>query len=418
MPPTISLAMIARDRARELSRCLECVRPHVDEIVVVDAGGSEDDTREVARRFGAKVIDFGLSTHPEAFYLDTEERFAPYKIPGPFTGRHALADFSAPRNLSFEHCTKDWILWLDSDDIVRNPEKFRWIAQKLEEKKLPMGFLAYEYDHDELGRCILRQVRERFIKRDEFVKGNVKWVQPIHEHLQGLSKGLLFEEVVVIHQSPVQTKNLTKVAGLNIQTHHRDRVRYRNIKNLLVEKERATAAGEKLHWRLQYYLGTEMRTIDPDAAIGYLSAYIKDTTWDEERAQARFYIGQIREMQMRHEEAWDHFAAAALDFPTNPAPWFGLARVALIRGEWDKIITYTEKGFAQVTDTIATKPSLVLNPLEWQYRAHLAYSRALIEKGRLDEAEKSCKQGLVHQPSCQFLNEHLRMIEAARKEAA
>lgn len=418
MPPTISLAMIARDRARELSRCLKCVRPHVDEIVVVDAGGSEDDTVKVALEAGAKVIQFNPSTHPEAFYLDTEERFAPYKIPGPFTGRHALANFSAPRNLSFEHCTKDWILWLDSDDIVRTPEKIRWIVEKLEEKKLPMGFLAYEYDHDEQGRCILRQVRERFIKREEFARGNVKWIQPIHEHLSGLTKGLLFEETVVIHQSPIETKNLENVAGLNIQTHHRDRVRYRNVKNLLVEKERAEAAGEKLHWRMRYYLGTEMRTIDPDAAIEHLTSYIKETTWDEERAQARYYIGQIREMQMRHEEAWDFFAGAAFDFPTNPASWFGLARIALIRGEWDKIITYSEKGFAQVTDTIATKPSLVLNPLEWQYRAHLAYSRALIEIGRLDDAEASCKQGLKHQPGCQFLVEHLRMIEQRRKDAA
>lgn len=410
--------MIARDRGRELARCLECVRPHVDEIVVVDAGGSEDDTVDVARRFGAKVIEFNPTTHPEAFYLDTEERFAKHNVPGPFTGRHALADFSAPRNLSFEHCTSDWILWLDSDDIVRNPEKIRWIVDMLEDKKLPMGFLAYEYDHDEQGRCILRQVRERFIKREAFVTGTVKWVQPIHEHLQGLKKGLLFEEVVVVHQSPVETKNLTQVAGLNIQTHHRDRVRFRNIKNLLVEKERTEATGEDLHWRLHYYLGTEMRTINPDVAIEHLSSYIKLTTWDEERAQARYYIGQIREMQMRHEEAWDHFAAAALDFPTNPAPWFALARVCLIRGEWKKIIELTEKGFEQVTSKIATKPSLVLNPLEWQYRAHLAYSRALIEEGRLDEAEESCNKGLVHQPDCQFLNEHMRMIEARRKDAA
>lgn len=418
MPPTISLAMIARDRAVELARCLECLRPHVDEIVVVDAGGSEDDTREVAKRFGAKVIEFNPSTNPEAFYLDEEERFAKHGVPGPFTGRHALGDFSAPRNLSFSHCTGDWILWLDSDDTIRNVEKLRWIVQKLEEQKASSGFLAYEYDHDEEGRCIIRQVRERFIRRSEFESGNVKWIQPIHEHIEGLHKGLLFEEVVVVHQSPVESKSLTEVAGLHIQTNHRDRIKFRNVKNLLVEKERVEALGEKLHWRLYYYLGTEIRTINPDAAIEYFEKYIGLAQWEEERAQARYYIGQIREMQLRHEDAWNWFAGCAIDFPSNPAAWFALARIAFVRGEWAKVIQLTEQGFAQVSDKIATKPSLILNPLEWLYKAHLPYSRALIETGKIDEAEASCRKGLEQNPTCMFLLEHLKMIETERKAAA
>lgn len=418
MPPTISLAMIARDRASELRRCLECVRPYVDEIVVVDAGGSEDDTIKVALEAGAKVFEFNWKTNPEAFYLDTEERFSKYGIPSPFTNRYALADFSAPRNLSFQQCTKDWILWLDSDDIVRNPEQIRWIVEKLESEKANCGFLAYEYDHDEEGRCVLRQTRERFIKRDEITSGRAKWIQPIHEHMDGLKKGLMFEQVVVVHQSPVESKQVTRVAGLNIEASHRDRIRFRNLKNLLVEKERCEAAGEELANRMHYYIGTESRTIDPEGSIESFLKYIDGSSWDEERSQSYFYVGQIREMQQRYVEAWAYYSGAATDFPTNPASWFGLARIAFVRGEWQKVIHLTETGFAQVSDKIATKPSLVLNPLEWEYKAHLAYSRALIELGRLDDAEKSCKQGLSKEPSCAFLNEHMSMIDSRRKDAA
>lgn len=418
MPPTISLAMIARDRARELSRCLECVRPHVDEIVVVDAGGSEDDTVSVARSFGAKVLNFDPKTHPESFFLDTESRFAKYGIPGPYTEKWALADFSAPRNLSFQHCTGDWIFWLDSDDTVRNIEKLRWIVGKLEEQKASSGFLAYEYDHDEEGRCIVRQVRERIIRRSLVAEGKVKWIQPIHEHLDGLKNGLLFEQMVVIHQNKSDVKQVNQVGGLNILAHHHDRFRFRNLKNLFVEKERCEKAGIELPWRLHYYLGTEMRTVDPEKAIEHYQNYMSTAPWDEERAQARFYMAQIREMQGKHEAAWDYFAGAALDFPTNPAPWFGLARIAFIRGEYQKVIDLTERGFAQVGDKIAVKPSLVLNPLEWQYKAHLCYSRSLLEVGRLDEAETSCRKGLEHEPNCAFLKEHLTMIDALRKEAA
>lgn len=421
MPPTISLSLIARDRARELSRLLESVCEHVDEIVVVDAGGSSDGTREVARRIGAKLIDFLPEQHPESFYDDTEERFSKYNLPGPFTGSKGLADFSAPRNLSFSHCTSDVILWLDTDDTVQNPERFRWLAEQMEDKGLESIFLQYEYERDAAGHCLVRQVRERMVWRKDFESGKVRWNYPIHEHLHGLKRGGLFEDVVIVHDSTILGENVVDAIGLRIQSPQRDRIRFRNLKNLLVEKERLEAANEELPWRLAFYLGTEMRSVNPELAIRYLQDYIRRTGWDEERAQARLYIAQIREMQSKFEEAWDYFAGAATDFPSNPMPWFGLSRVALVRGEWNKVVEYSERGFAQVGDDVARKPSLVLSPFEWQYRAHLPYSRALIEIGRFEDAIKSCRTGLAIEPQCRFLREHLIMAEerlATKQEKA
>lgn len=403
--------MIARDRGKKLAECLANVRPFVDEIIVVDAGGSTDDTLDVAQRFGAKTFDFTPATHPEAFYLDTEERFAPHGIPGPFTGTFGLADFSAARNFSFSKCTGDLILWLDSDDTVRNAEKIRWMAERfLENPDADTAFLGYEYDHDEEGHCIIRQVRERLIRRTDFESGKVTWKLPIHETLDGLKKGLLFDDLIVVHDSPVLESVTINHGNLNIQTNHRDAIHFRNMKNLVVEKERAEAAGESMPWRLYYYLGTEFRSIDPERAVGYFNEYLKVGPWAEERAMARYYVGQIREMQSRHEESWDVYAGACMEFPGNPAPWFGLARLAFIKGEWNQVVDFSEKGFEQVREDIAKKPSLVLNPLEWRYRAHLPYSRALIEVGRIEDAKKSCDTGLKVNPACFYLNIHSKMI--------
>jgi len=409
--------MIARDRSKELALCLQNVRPFVDEIVVVIAGDSSDDTAQVAQSFGAKVFDFNAKTHPESFYLDTESRFSKYNIPGPFTEAQALGDFSAARNFSFGKCSGDFILWLDSDDTIRNPEKLRWVVEKLQANPdAESAFFGYEYDHDEQGNCTIRQVRERIIRRSDFDSGKVAWKQTIHEHLTGLKKGLLFEEVVVVHDSPVVQASITEHDGLRIQSNHRDQVRFRNIKNLLVEKERIDVAGETLPWRLHYYLGTEMRSINPEAAIGHFRDYLKESPWAEERAMARYYIGQIREMQQRLDDAWDVFAGACVDFDGNPSPWFGLARIAFIKGDWQQVIQFSEKGFSLVVNDVAKKPSLVLNPHEWQYRAHLPYSRALIEVGRIEEAKQSCDKGLKINPACRFLNVHLQMIASAQAE--
>ena len=50
----LALVMIVRDESRCLARCLESVRPHVDRMIVLDTG-STDDTVEIARRCGAIV---------------------------------------------------------------------------------------------------------------------------------------------------------------------------------------------------------------------------------------------------------------------------------------------------------------------------------------------------------------------------
>ncbi len=86
--PKLSLAMIVKNEARCLARCLQSVRPIVDEIIVVDTG-SNDGTAQISEEFGAKVFHFD--------WVD---------------------DFSAARNFSLEQAGGDWILVLDADEYL------------------------------------------------------------------------------------------------------------------------------------------------------------------------------------------------------------------------------------------------------------------------------------------------------------
>ena len=85
---TLSLCMIVKDEEEMLPRCLAAVAPAVDEIVIVDTGSS-DRTVEIARSFGAKVIE-----------------------------REWTGSFSDARNVSFEAATGDWIIYLDADEVL------------------------------------------------------------------------------------------------------------------------------------------------------------------------------------------------------------------------------------------------------------------------------------------------------------
>jgi tetratricopeptide (TPR) repeat protein len=84
----LSLAMIVKNEARCLARCLHSVSPVVDEIIIVDTG-STDATVRIAAEFNATVAHFDWSN-----------------------------DFSAARNFALGKTTGDWILVLDADEFA------------------------------------------------------------------------------------------------------------------------------------------------------------------------------------------------------------------------------------------------------------------------------------------------------------
>jgi glycosyltransferase involved in cell wall biosynthesis len=94
----VSLTMIVRDEQENLPRCLGSVRGIFDEVVVVDTG-SVDRTREIAREYGAKVVEFA--------WVD---------------------DFAAARNVALGDATGDYAFWLDADDVIEPDQRGRLVA--------------------------------------------------------------------------------------------------------------------------------------------------------------------------------------------------------------------------------------------------------------------------------------------------
>ena len=84
--PSVSLAVMVRDEAVRLKRCLDSARDSVDEIVVLDTG-SKDDTVVAAKSFGARVSEI--------------------EWPG---------SFSTGFNVLLDSIRTDWVLRLDSDE--------------------------------------------------------------------------------------------------------------------------------------------------------------------------------------------------------------------------------------------------------------------------------------------------------------
>ena len=145
---TISLCMIVKNEEAILDRCLSSIKGIVDEIIIVDTG-SNDNTKNIAYKYTDKVFDFEW-----------------------------VQDFSKARNFSFSKATKDYIMWLDADDVILKED-----YTKLEQLKKDMDgtvdiyMLNYNYSQDELGNCTIMQKRERILRREK----NYQWISPIHE---------------------------------------------------------------------------------------------------------------------------------------------------------------------------------------------------------------------------------------------
>lgn len=199
---TISLCMMVKNEEEVLARCLDTVKDIVDEINIVDTG-STDRTVEIAKEYTDRVFFFEW-----------------------------IGDFSAGRNEAFKHATKEYIFYLDADDVLLEEDQ-----RKLKELKETMDpsvdsvSMYYDAGTDEFGNVTLRYRRNRLVKR----ANNYVWKGACHEYLE-VYGNLINSEISVTH------KKMKNSVG-----------RILNIYRTRMER------GEEFSSRDYFYYGNELR---------------------------------------------------------------------------------------------------------------------------------------------------------------
>lgn len=154
---TLSLCMIVKDEEKTLERCLKSVITFIDEIIIVDTG-SKDKTKEIAKKFNAKIFDFEW-----------------------------VNDFAKARNFAFSKATKEYILWLDGDDFI-DRDNIKKIEKLVRHFNKEIQFVSglYILGRDGLGNVSYSLRRNRIVKREcEF-----KWIGHVHEYLEVSGNGI------------------------------------------------------------------------------------------------------------------------------------------------------------------------------------------------------------------------------------
>ncbi|MFD1707817.1 glycosyltransferase [Siminovitchia sediminis] len=162
---TISLCMIVKNEEDVLERCLNSVKDLVDEINIVDTG-STDKTVEIAKQYTDRIFFFQ------------------------WTGK-----FKDARNESFKFATKDYIFYLDADDVLleEDRKKLKYLKETLD-SNVDSVSMFYNAGVDEYGNVTLRYRRNRLLKRTR----NFQWKGDVHNYIE-VSGHIINSDIAITH---------------------------------------------------------------------------------------------------------------------------------------------------------------------------------------------------------------------------
>ncbi len=421
----ISLVMIVRDEEEMLPRTLEAVRPAVDEIIVVDTG-STDATIEIARSFGAKVIE-----------------------------REWTGSFSDARNASLEAATGDWFIYLDADEVLvsEDVEALRALAGQTWREAFFLHETNFTGNDEGTGVSIVHSALRMFRNRP-----NYRFTGRLHEQIAYHLPAYLPERVA---QSTVRVNHY---GYLGVVRESKDKAR-RNLE-LLLAQQRETPAHELnafFHYNLgsEYFAAGEVEKAVAEYETGFRRLETDGTFWHEyapslvlrsvkalraagrlEDALSRATLGLERFpgftdlvyeqgmacLALERADAAEAHMRRAMEMGDAPArytatvgagtfmPRIILATVHLNRGEWEPALELLAWCIEHHTEHIGTiypyatallrsgvEPAAVVARIEAVSQRLPAAGRfmlgtALFEQGHADGAEAQFRQVLERQP--------------------
>jgi len=242
-------------------------------------------------------------------------------------------NFVKAREAVFAKVSKDidWIMFLDSDDVVENPEQIQ-PNLAIAPKSVNGIRILYNYDYDDHGNVIVSHWVTRVIRNN----GSFEW------------KSSIDDERVSVHETLV-AKYPTQSVGTedwcvnhNSKRERRENSLIRNINLLQDMYQRQEAKGE-VDPRILFYLATHYYdAYNFDNCLQLLARYLEVSGWSEERSEAHYYIGKILEMR-GNENAKKAFLNAIGENPDNTSAYIELAKMDFKMQRYNQAANWLEK---------------------------------------------------------------------------
>lgn len=375
--PEISACLIVKNESRQIESCLKSIRPHVQEICVVDTG-SDDGTPEIVKKYA--------------------DRFEVFTGCNDSEGR--IESFADAREKSFELATKPWVMWIDGDDEVQGAERLPELVARHEVERNggpALIMLPYEYSHDHLGNVTCLHYRERLVTpKDAF-----KWRSPVHEVLNPERSGTTMfqsDQVRIVHRRHASGKPSEPGRNLRILKAHYAKVGDSDI-------------------RLLYYLGLEYGNAgDLGNAFRFHKRYVELSGWDDEKFLACLKIAEHYQSLGQYDDAVQWALKCIIVREGWAEAYFSLSKSFYFmaqrggpdeRRNWERSVHYARLGLSMPP----TKTILFINPLERSYEIHKFLNLALNKIGDVQGALDSANEALKVRPDDEGLRGNARLYE-------
>lgn len=167
---TLAVCLIVKDSEHTLGKCLESIKDIAHEIIIGIDEKSKDGSRAIAEKYAR-----GFSPKGELVFT----------IPSPLdTG------FDEARNTVIAKAKADWIMWIDSDEVLFHPERVVKYLRQNQFNAYALRQIHYSVDPAGIMRVDLpaRLFRNKL---------GIKFFGHVHEHPElGLNKGIGYAMVL------------------------------------------------------------------------------------------------------------------------------------------------------------------------------------------------------------------------------
>lgn len=344
-PQTLSVCMIVKNEEEALPDCLSSIQGLADEIVIVDTG-STDNTKEIARSFGAKIID-----------SDWRD------------------DFSFSRNISLEHATCSWILWLDADDRLDASACANIKRLKLEITNLVtvFGFKVKNVSSNGLGDLFMQV---RMFPNDKRLR--FEW--PIHEQI-----------ILSADRAGYRTLYLSEVEILHTGYHDEAIKRKKALRNRAILEREMPRLGHFPSFRAAYGDTFAMRDEWEEAIKAYQSV-LEIPDCKQRHSDIHDFMFVTIALGYKHlgksEEALQWVDKGLKNTPEKLELLFLGGDTSFDSGDWDRAFGYYTQAL-RVPEAISTTP---VDPVALKSKILMRLSQIHRKRKELDSAKHCLEQ--------------------------
>lgn len=363
--PKVALAMIVKagddSEAINLVNCLGSINGYVDAIYIqLNAPKGKPINarmRQIAEQFTDKVFTYEWNNN-----------------------------FVDARNAIFAKVPKlyDWILWLDADDKVENPENIVPSVAVMPDDVNGI-YILYDYQKDQYGNVIVSHWNTRAVRNNN----SFAWKSSFDD-----DEVAVHETLIARRTGKAVANNEWKVVHYATPEHYKDSL-LRNIELLEGMASRQALTDKGIDPRILFYLGSHYNeAYRYNEALDLFIEYLKVSGWAEERAEAHIYIGRILKNKGKLAQARNAFLMAMGENPKNPGAYLELGKLESKMERWQQAAEWLESGVELKRDI---SPMVRYN---YDYELFTNYAQALANLGgkNLTKALKMAQEALKLRP--------------------